>query len=145
MAAAVIVVLAAVADPLLDALHVSAPTVRIAVALVVAVTAVIDLAGRVPRPEPGLGGLGAGVVPVFVPLVLRPAVALLAISVAADQGMAPAVVGAVLVVAGTVGAGAVAPADAGTKRTLLRWGMALIAVAVIAIAIAMAVDGVFDV
>jgi len=44
-----------------------------------------------------------------------------------------------------VGAGAVAPAEAGTKRTLLRWGMALIAVAVIAIAIAMAVDGVFDV
>jgi hypothetical protein len=84
-------------------------------------------------------------VPVFVPLVLRPAVALLAISVAADHGMAPAVVGAVLVVACTVAAGAVASAEAGTKRTLLRWGMALIAVAVIAIAIAMAVDGVFDV
>jgi small neutral amino acid transporter SnatA (MarC family) len=145
MAAAVIIVLAAVADPLLDALHVSAPTVRIAVALVVAVTAVVDLAGRVPRPEPGLGGLGASVVPVFVPLVLRPAVALLAVSVAADHGMAPAVVGALLVIACTVGAGAVAPAEAGTKRTLLRWGMALIAVAVIAIAIAMAVDGVFDV
>ena len=34
---------------------------------------------------------------------------------------------------------------AGTKRTVVRWGMALIAVAVVAIALAMAVDGVFDV
>jgi small neutral amino acid transporter SnatA (MarC family) len=145
LAAVVIVVLAGIADPLLDALHVSPPTVRIAVALVLAVTAVIDLVGRVPRPEPGLGGLGAGFVPVLVPLVLRPALALLAVSVAADHGMAPAVVGGVLVAAGTVGAAALAPADAGTSRTVVRWGMALVAVAVAAIAIAMAVDGVFDV
>ncbi len=145
MAAVAIVVLAAVADPLLDALHVSAPTVRIAVALVVAVTAVIDLVGRVPAPEPGFGGLAASVVPVLVPLVLRPAVALLAISVAADHGMPPAVVGAGLVLAATMGAAALAPVDHGTKRTVVRWGMALVAAAVVAVAIAMAVDGVFDV
>jgi small neutral amino acid transporter SnatA (MarC family) len=145
LAAVVVIVLAAVADPLLDALHVSPPTVRIAVALVVAVTAVIDLVGRVPPPNPGLGGLGAAIVPVLVPLVLRPAVALLAISVAADHGMAPAVIGALLVAAGTVGAGAISPLEPSPKRTVVRWLMGLVAVAAIAVAIAMAVDGVFDV
>jgi hypothetical protein len=145
MAAAAIIVLAAVADPLLDALHVSPPTVRIAVALVVAVTAVLDLVGRVPEPEPGLGGLGASLVPVLIPLVLRPAEALLAISVAADHGMPPALAGAGMVLAATIGAAAVAPLHAGTSRTVVRWAMGLVAVAAIGIAIAMAVDGVFDV
>jgi len=145
IAAAALIVVAAVADPLLDALHVSAPTVRIAVALVVAVTAVIDLVGRLPSPEPGLPGLGAGLVPVLVPLVLRPGLALLALSAAADHGVMPVVVGAALVVAGTLAAGALAPVDGGPRRVVARWLMAVLAVAAATIAIAMAVDGVFDI
>ena len=53
------------------------------------------------RPIPACPGLGAGLVPVLVPLVLRPALALLALSVAADHGVAPVVVGAVLIVPAT--------------------------------------------
>src|SRR5262249_29884965 len=145
VAAAVIIVLAAVADPLLDALHVSPPPARLPVAPLLAAPGGLRLARRVPQPEPGLDGLGASLVPVLIPLVLRPAVALLAISVAADHGMPPALAGAGLVLAGTIGAAAIAPLDAGPVRTVVRWGMGIVAVAAIGVAIAMAVDGVFDV
>jgi hypothetical protein len=139
------VIVAVVSSPVLDWLHVSPPTVRIAAALVVAVTGVIDLVGRVPSPDPGLPGLGGALVPVLIPLVLRPALALLALSAGADHGVAPVVVGAALIVAATVGAGVVVPLEPGPKRAMARWTMAILAVVVIAVAIAMAVDGVFDV
>src|SRR5262249_45009988 len=87
-AAGAVVGLAAVAGPLPGGPHISPPTARIAAALVVVVTGVLDLLGRVPSPEPGLPGLGGALVPVFVPLVLRPALALMAVSVAADHGVA---------------------------------------------------------
>jgi multiple antibiotic resistance protein len=145
LAAGVLVILAVAADPLLDALNLSAPTVRIAVAVVVVVTAVIDLVGRIPSPEPSLPGLGAGLVPMLIPLVLRPGLALLAVSVAADHGVAPVVIGAALIVLGVVAAAAVTPVGEGTPRVLARWLMAVLAVVAIAIAIAMTVDGVFDV
>ena len=118
---------------------------RIAVAVVVIVTAVIDLVGRVPSPEPSLPGLGAGLVPMLIPLVLRPGLALLAVSVAADHGVAPVVIGAVLIVLGMLDAALAAPLGDGTSPVVARWAMAALAVVVIAIAIAMAVDGVFDV
>jgi hypothetical protein len=145
LAAAGLVIVAVVADPVLEWLHVSPPTVRIAAALVVAVSGVLDLVGRVPAPEPGLPGLGAALVPVLIPLVLRPALALLALSAAADHGVTPVTIGAALIVAATVGAAAIAPLGPGPRRTAARWTMAVLAVVVIAIAIAMAVDGVFDV
>jgi small neutral amino acid transporter SnatA (MarC family) len=145
LAAGALVILAVAADPLLDALHVGAPTVRIAVAVVVIVTAVIDLVGRVPSPEPSLPGLGAGLVPMLIPFVLRPALALLAVSVGADHGVVPVVIGAVLIVLGTLDAALLAPLGDGTSRVVVRWVMAALAVVAIAIGVAMAVDGVFDV
>ena len=138
-------IVAVAADPVLDALHISPPTVRIAVALVMAITAVIDLVGRVPSPEPALSGLGAGLVPVLVPLVLRPGLALLALSAAADHGVAPVAIAAVLILLGTLDAGAFSPVGGGTRRAVVRWTMAVLAVVAIAVALAMAVDGVFDV
>jgi hypothetical protein len=144
-AAIAIVVLAAVADPLLDALHISAPTARIAAAIVVVVTGVVDLSGRVPSPDPGLPGLGGALVPVFVPLALRPALALMAVSVAADHGVLAVGVAAVVIVLADVGGAEIAPLEPGVRRTVVRWTMALLAVVVIGVAIAMAVDGVFDV
>src|SRR4051812_36792801 len=145
IAGATLVVLAAVADQLLDVLHVSAPTVRIAVGLVVVITGILDLVGRVPAPEPALPGLWAGLVPVLVPLVLRPGLALLAVSVAADHGVAPVVIAAVLIVLGTLDAGAMAPLGAGPSRVVVRWVMAVLGAVAIAAGIAMAIDGIFDV
>ena len=145
IAAAVLVIAALVADPLLDALHVSAATVRIAVALVVAVTGVIDLFGRVPSPEPALSGWGAAFVPVLVPLVLRPGLAVLALSVAADHGVLPVTIAAVVVLAASVSAGALAPVTEGVAGRVARWLMAVLAVVAIAAALALAIDGVFDV
>jgi small neutral amino acid transporter SnatA (MarC family) len=146
LALGVLIAVAFAADPLLDALHVSAPSARLAVALVVAATAVIDLFGRVPTAEPALPGLGAALVPVLVPDVLRPALALLAVSVAADHGVIAVAVGGALV--GATAVTATAWADRGRRPIpgrLLRWGMAVTAAALVALAIALAVDGVFDV
>ena len=137
--------LAAAAQPLLDALHISAPTVRIAVRarrrghsrhrpVRAGPVAGAGAAGSGRR-----GGTGARAA------VLRPGLALLALSVAADHGVAPGRIGAVLVVAGTLGAGAVAPVGDGPRRSVVRWLMAVLAVAAIAAAVALAVDGVFDV
>jgi small neutral amino acid transporter SnatA (MarC family) len=145
LAGAALVVVAAVADPVLDALHVSAPTVRIAVAVVVVVTAIVDLVGRVPSPEPGLPGLGAGLVPVLIPLVLRPGLAVLTLSVAADHGVGPVAVAAALIVLATLGAGSTAPSISPRWRPVARWTMAAFAVVAIAAGIALAVDGIFDV
>jgi len=145
VAGAALVLAAVVAEPVLDALHISPPTLRISVALVVVVTAIIDLVGRVPSPDPGLPGLGGAIVPVLVPLVLRPGLALLALSIGADHGVVPVVVGSLLVLAGTIGAGAIAPPAPGPVRMAVRWTMAVLAVVAIAAAIALAVDGIFDV
>jgi anti-sigma-K factor RskA len=57
----------------------------------------------------------------------------------------PVVIGAGLVMLSTLEAGLTAPANQGSWRAVARWSMAVLAVAAIAIAIAMAVDGVFDV
>jgi hypothetical protein len=145
LAGLALVLAAVVAEPVLDALHISPPTLRISVALVVVVTAIIDLTGRVPSPDPGLPGLGGALVPVLVPIVLRPGLALLALSVGADHGVVPVVLGGLLVVAGTIGAGAIAPLTPGPARTAVRWTMAVLAVVAIAAGIALAVDGIFDV
>jgi len=88
---------------------------------------------------------GAGLVPILIPLVLRPGLALLAISVAADHGVVPVVIGAVLIVLGMLDAALLAPLGEGASRVVARWVMAALAVVAVATAIAMAVDGVFDV
>jgi hypothetical protein len=82
---------------------------------------------------------------VLIPLVLRPGLALLALSVAADHGVGPVAVAAAFIVLATLDAGATAVAASPRWSRVARWTMGVFAVAAIAIAIAMAVDGIFDV
>src|SRR5690606_17241837 len=84
---AVVVALAAVAKPLLDALDVSAPNLRIGTGLVLAVVAAHDVVRRPPPSGAALPGIGAAMVPVLFPVLLRPEVALLAIAIGADHGV----------------------------------------------------------
>ena len=72
--------------PLLDALDVSGPAIRLAAGIVGGVAGLVALFRGPPPSEPSLPGRGAALVPVAVPLVATPALLLLAISAHSDRG-----------------------------------------------------------
>jgi hypothetical protein len=117
---------------------------------VLAVTAGVDLIGRVPKPEPALGGWRAALVPVFVPLALRPGLALAAVSLGADHGAV--VVGASVAIAGGLAVAAKAAratADPGggsaVGSRIWRWVVGFTAVVLALVAVALVVDGIYTV
>ena len=137
-------VVAAVADPLLDVLDVSDPSFRVAAGIVAVVAAAADLFRRPPPPEPSLAGWRAAIVPVAVPVVMRPALVVLALGAGADQDL--------LVIAGALVAGiavltalvARAPAE-GPGGRVLRWTGRLLAAGLVACGVVLGIDGVLDV
>ena len=142
---AVYAALAAVAESLLDSLDISEASMRIAAGLVLLVAGGRDLIGRPPAAEPALRGWQAAIVPVALPLLLRPELAVLAIAAVADDGVAVTVAAAALAVALVV-ISAWAPADPAPVPARVRdWLARLTAVALVAVAVAIALDGIFAV
>ena len=140
VAAAGLGLLAWVSGPLLDALDSSAPTARIAAGLVLLLASAVDLVRKPPSPEPGLAGWAAAVVPVAIPLLFRPAAAVVAISGGADRGALLVIGGALL--AGAAAAVAVAPRSG---DAVVIWLARLAAAAGVLVGVALAVDGVYHV
>jgi small neutral amino acid transporter SnatA (MarC family) len=144
-AGAVIVLIAsAFADPILDALHVSDSSFRIAAGVIAAIAGVADLFRAPARPEPALAGRLAALVPVAVPLVARPALIVLALGAGADRGLLPAVIALVAGVAGIAALTAAGAAESRRARTL-RWLARLLAAGLIAGGVALFLAGVLDV
>jgi len=142
---AVYAALAAVAESLLDWLDVAPASMRIAAGLVLLVAGGRDLVGRPPAAEPALRGWQAAIVPVAIPLLLRPELAVLAIAAGADDGFVATVVAATLAVLLVV-ISAWAPAEPAPLPARVRdWLVRLTAVALIAVAAAIAVDGILAV
>jgi small neutral amino acid transporter SnatA (MarC family) len=135
---------ALVADPLLDAIGVSPPAFRIAAGGLAAVLGAADLVGRPPTPEPALPGWRAVLVPVAVPLVVRPAVIVLAAAAGADRGAALAAGAVAVGVAVLVAVVAWVP-DAGPGGRVLRWAVRLAGALAFVAGLVLAVDGVLDV
>ncbi|HEX2466859.1 MAG TPA: hypothetical protein VHJ54_01510 [Solirubrobacterales bacterium] len=137
-------VVAAAADPLLDALDVSDPSFRVAAGIVVGIAGAVDLVRRPPVPEPALAGWRAALVPVAVPLVARPALLVAALGAGADHDVlvsaAAMAVGIALLTALT----AWSPTD-GPGGRVLRWTGRLMAAGLIACGTILTVDGVLDV
>lgn len=148
-AAALAAALAGLAGPILDALEVGPATFRVAAAVVLGVTSVQRLvvggtrAGETagpPRLPPGgpLGGWGRVAVPLLVPLLFTPQLAMVSISAGADHG-------AVAVTATSAGvmalAGAAATLPSGPAPV---WAAAarFVAAAGVLVALALAVDGI---
>jgi small neutral amino acid transporter SnatA (MarC family) len=102
-----------------------------------------DLVRRPPSPEPALAGWRAALVPVAVPLVLRPALILAAVSAHADRGTG-VVVAALAVAVTALSAAATAP-TAGASGRALRWAARLTAAVLVATSVLLVVDGVLDV
>lgn len=132
--------------PLLDWLSVSAPTVRIGTAVLLVVVAVHDLLARPPAAEPALAGWGAAAVPVTVPLLARPHLAVLAVSAGVDGGVGLVAAATALGAALLLPVAAAGPAAPATPRARVeRWLARLLAALLAVVAVAMAVDGVFAV
>lgn len=80
---------------LLDGLDISLPTFSVAVGLVLAIRSLIDLFTGLPAAGDVLPGRRAALVPVFFPVLFRPELALAAVAVGADAGLAVLLAGAV--------------------------------------------------
>jgi small neutral amino acid transporter SnatA (MarC family) len=96
--------LGAAGDSILETLDISAPTFRVAVGLVLLVRGVIDLFVAPAAAGEGLTGWRAAIVPVFFPVLFRPEIALVAVSVAVDGSVWRLMVGATLAMLLVVGA-----------------------------------------
>ena len=140
----VVLVLAAVADPLLDALDVSAPSLQTAAGIVAAIAGAADIFRRPPPPEPSLAGWRAALVPVAIPVVLRPALVVLALSAGAEEGV-PVTVGAVVLGVGLLTAFAANGPVEGARGRVLRWSARLLAAGLVACGVVLAIDGILDV
>ena len=83
--------LAVLSESILEWLNVSGSSSRIAAGAAVLLVGVRDLFIQPPSPEPGLKGWRAGIVPMAFPVILTPALAILAISTSSERGAATAV------------------------------------------------------
>jgi small neutral amino acid transporter SnatA (MarC family) len=136
--------LSLLSGPLLDALDVSAPAFRIAAGVVAAVAGAVTLVRRGPSPDPALDGHRAALIPVAVPLVVRPALVFLALSAHADRGV-PVVAAALAasVAALVVVVAKVPPEDVGSR--VVTWAARATAAALVAASLLLVVDGIFAV
>jgi small neutral amino acid transporter SnatA (MarC family) len=137
--------LALAGDWLVEALDVSTPALRVAAGTVAAITGAVGIARRAPDPTaPALPGLRAAWIPVAVPLVVGPALVLLALSAHADRGLG-AVVGALVVGVAALTALAVGVPDGRPSVQSLPWATRASAAVLLAASILLVINGVLDV
>ena len=144
IAGIVVCAVAAVADPLLDALDVSDPAFRIAAAIVVGLTGAGDVFRRPPPPEPILPGARAALVPVALPVLARPALVVAALAAGADRGVGATALAMAIAIAILTALVAAGPAE-GTRGRTLRWTARVLGAALVAGGVLLALDGVLDV
>lgn len=137
----VLVVIAGLGEPLLDALEVSPEMFRIAAAFVLVIGAAWMVFVPVPPEEPVLSGLGGAVWPVAYPRVVTPEAIALAITTGASDGLevgAIAAAGAVLLILGAVRLGPLG-------QRVFTWIGRLFALAVVVVAVWLAIQGIREV
>jgi len=142
--ALVVLALSLLSGPLLDALDVSQPAFRVAVGVVAAVTGAVTLVRPTPAPDPALDGRRAALIPVAVPLVVRPALVFLALSAHADRGIPVVAVALALSVALLAAVAAQLPPEAPGARAV-RWVARATAAALLATSVLLVIDGVLAV
>ncbi|HEY8057762.1 MAG TPA: hypothetical protein VID94_03380 [Acidimicrobiales bacterium] len=140
----VLLPLAVFADPLLDALGISAATARLATGLLLLATGLLNFGWPRPEPEPAFRGWRAAVVPIAFPTLLTPGLALLAVVGSADRGPPTALVVLALALA-TVPAVVALPSGARTRSRVLD-GLARVLSGLLVLAgFGLLMDGVFDI
>jgi small neutral amino acid transporter SnatA (MarC family) len=150
--AALLLAVGAVSGWLLGVADTSRPAMRLAAGGLCLLSAGIDLTTSGRRPtgdEPALPGRGAALVPVAVPLVVRPALVIAGLSVVADHGLGSYALALVVMVAGAVVAVAIAAGStpeptSGVARTITVWSGRLLSAAAVACSIVLIAHAVFD-
>jgi small neutral amino acid transporter SnatA (MarC family) len=132
---------------LLEALDVSRPAMRLAAAALCLIGAGIDFATRPGSPGAALEGRKAALVPVAVPLVMRPALLFAAVSVVADHSVPFHVLAIGVAVAATIAfTAADAPAEStGAGSVATAWGSRLFAAAAVVGSVLLIANAVFDI
>jgi small neutral amino acid transporter SnatA (MarC family) len=139
-----VVAISLLSGPLLDALDVSQPAFRVAVGVVAAVVGAVTLVRPTPAPDPALDGPRAALIPVAVPLVVRPALVFLALSAHADRGVPVVATALALSVALLVVVAAQLPPQAPGARAV-GWAARATAAVLLATSVLLVLDGVLAV
>jgi small neutral amino acid transporter SnatA (MarC family) len=142
--ALLVLVLAVASILLVEAMNVSNPALRIAAGSVGAIVAVAALSAPPPRPELGLTGWRAVVMPVAIPLMAGPGLVMLAISARADRGVGPLAVILAVGVALLAAAAAWLPVTGAGARVSV-WAGRLVTGIAVATSILLVIDGILDV
>jgi small neutral amino acid transporter SnatA (MarC family) len=142
--ALLVLVLAVASILLVEAMNVSNPALRIAAGSVGAIVAVAALSAPPPRPELGLTGWRAVVMPVAIPLMAGPGLVMLAISARADRGVGPLAVILAVGVALLAAAAAWLPVTGAGARVSV-WAGRLVTALAVATSILLVIDGILDV
>ena len=140
----VLVIVGALADPILDALDISEPTARIAAGVAVVVIGIRDAFAAPAVVEPALPGWRAALVPVVVPHLFAPGITLLAISASVDLGLGQATLALAIAMAAIVTV-ALWPAPGAAGARAVRAGQVLVAGLAVAMGGSLMVDGVLDI
>ena len=128
----------------IDVADTSVPAMRLAAGSLCLLSAGIDLARRPSDDEPALGGMGAALIPVALPLFARPAMVLAGFSVVADRGLSTYALGLVLAVAVLTLLAAVRTGDE-PERPVLIWIGRILSFVAIAGSVLLIADAVFDI
>ena len=142
--AVVVVLFAALGAWLLGAIDVSDASLRIAAGVVAALGAIADLIRSAPPPDPALPGRRAALVPVAVPLSIRPALLVVAISAAADHGWWLTVVSVLVALAAFCAVTPLVDREAVSGR-IARWVVRLTAILLAGAGVLVVVNGVLDI
>jgi small neutral amino acid transporter SnatA (MarC family) len=139
-----VLVLSLLSGPLLDVLDVTTPAFRIAAGVVAAVAGAVTLVRPAPLPDPALAGRRAALVPVAVPLVVRPALVFLALSAHADRGV-PVTAAALAASVAALVAVVARVAPEGTGGRAVMWVARATAAGLIAASVLLVLHGVYSV
>ena len=132
------------ADPLLDAVGISAATARLATGLLLLATGLLNFGWPTPEPEPALPDWRAALVPIAFPTLLTPGLALLTVSASVDRSSPTALVVLALALA-TLPAVVALPPGGRTRSRVLDGLARLLSGLLVLAGFGLLMDGVFDI
>ena len=144
LGSAVLFAVGAASGWVIDVVGTSEPAMRLAAGSLCLLSAGLDIGRRPATDEPALGGLRAAIMPVAVPLFVRPAMLLAGFSVVADHGPGVYAIGLASSVA-LLTALSVSEVGADPERPVLVWVGRILSFVAAAGAVLLIADAVFDI
>ncbi len=144
LGSAVLFAVGAASGWVIDVVGTSEPAMRLAAGSLCLLSAGLDIGRRPTTDEPALGGLRAAIMPVAIPLFVRPAMLLAGFSVVADHGPGVYAIGLASSVA-LLTALSMSEVGADPERPVLVWVGRVLSFVAVAGAVLLIADAVFDI